>query len=144
MVISSNLNEARRLEEQLLREVARFGYEEADVFAIKLALEEGLVNAIKHGNRYDANKRVHVVSRIDENEAVFVITDEGEGFCPDKVPDPTADENLERPCGRGLMLIRAFMDEVEYNPIGNQVRLVKRRTLRDTKNEKIPSRNRKP
>lgn len=128
MVISSNLNEARRLEEQLLREVARFGYEEADTFAIKLALEEGLVNAIKHGNRYDQKKTVRVESRIDENEAAFTITDEGRGFRLDNVPDPTADENLERPCGRGLMLIRAFMDEVSYNDTGNQVRLVKRRT----------------
>jgi serine/threonine-protein kinase RsbW len=128
MVISSNLNEARRLEEKLLQEVARFGYEEADTFAIKLALEEGLVNAIKHGNKYDRKKTVSVVSRIDENEASFTITDEGSGFHLDDVPDPTADENIERPCGRGLMLIRAFMDEVSYNETGNQVRLVKRRS----------------
>ncbi|MBN1555645.1 MAG: ATP-binding protein [Phycisphaerae bacterium] len=128
MVISSNLNEARRLEEQLLQEVIRYGYAEADAFAIKLALEEGLVNAIKHGNKYDGKKTVRVVSRIDENEAAFTITDEGEGFRLADVPDPTADENLERPCGRGLMLIQAFMDEVSYNETGNQVRLVKRRS----------------
>jgi len=131
MIISSNLTEARRLEEQLLKEVARFGYEEADTFAIKLALEEGLVNAIKHGNKYDRGKTVCVVSRIDENEATFIITDEGPGFHLEEVPDPTADENLERPCGRGLMLIRAFMDEVSYNEAGNQVRLVKRRTRQE-------------
>jgi serine/threonine-protein kinase RsbW len=131
MIISSNLSEARRLEDQLLKEVARFGYEEADTFAIKLALEEGLVNAIKHGNKYDCKKSVCVVSQIDENEATFTITDEGPGFHLDDVPDPTADENLERPCGRGLMLIRAFMDEVSYNETGNQVRLVKRRTRQD-------------
>ncbi|MBN1942483.1 MAG: ATP-binding protein [Phycisphaerae bacterium] len=132
MVISSNLKEARQLEEQLLRDVARFGYEEADAFAIKLALEEGLVNAIKHGNKYDQKKTVRVVSQIDEHEAAFTITDEGAGFRLTDVPDPTADENLERPCGRGLMLIRAFMDEVSYNETGNQVRLVKRRTRLDT------------
>ena len=108
--------------------LCRFGYEEADTFAIKLALEEGLVNAIKHGNKYDKAKTVRVVSEINENEASFTITDEGPGFQINEVPDPTADENLERPCGRGLMLIRAFMDEVSYNDTGNQVRLVKRRT----------------
>lgn len=128
MVISSDLNEARQLEEQLLQKVVRFGYDEADTFAIKLALEEGLVNAIKHGNKYDASKSVKVTCQIDENEASFTIADEGPGFCPKDVPDPTADENIERPCGRGLMLIRAFMDEVSYNKSGNQLRLVKRRS----------------
>lgn len=128
MVISSDLNEARQLEERLLREVARFGYDEADTFAIKLALEEGLVNAIKHGNQYDQTKSVHVTRQIDEYQAVFTITDEGPGFRLAEVPDPTADENIERPCGRGLMLIQAFMDEVEYSKTGNQVRLVKRRS----------------
>ncbi len=71
MVISSDLNEARRLEERLLQEVARFGYEEADTFAIKLALEEGLVNAIKHGNRYDRKKKIPVKPTKDDNRAVF-------------------------------------------------------------------------
>jgi len=128
MVISSDLNEARRLEERLLQEVARFGYEEADTFAIKLALEEGLVNAIKHGNRYDRKKTIRVTHTIDDHRAVFTIADEGKGFCPAAVPDPTSDENLERPCGRGLMLIRAFMDDVSYNEEGNEVRLVKRKS----------------
>ena len=76
---------------------------------------------------------MRVVSQIDENEASFTITDEGPGFHLSEVPDPTADENLERPCGRGLMLIRAFMDEVSYNESGNQVRLVKRRTRQENK-----------
>jgi flagellar hook-associated protein 1 FlgK len=92
-----------------------------------------LVNAIKHGNKYDSKKTVRVVSQIDENEASFIITDEGPGFHLEEVPDPTADENLERPCGRGLMLIRAFMDEVSYNKTGNEVRLVKRRTRQESK-----------
>ena len=128
MVIPSDLNEARQLEERLLEEVARHGYGQGDVFAVKLALEEVLVNAIKHGNKYDSNKSVHVAHEIDEHQAVFTITDEGEGFRPADVPDPTADENLEKPCGRGLMLMRAFMDEVSYNDRGNQVRLMKRKS----------------
>lgn len=127
MVITSDLNEARRLEEQLLEEVVRRGYGEAEVFAIKLALEEVLVNAIKHGNKYDPSKTIQVDHEIDEHRVVITITDEGKGFCPSNVPDPTADENLEKPCGRGLMLMRAFMDEVVYNDRGNQVRLCKRK-----------------
>ncbi len=128
MVIPSDLNEARQLEERLLEEVARHGYGQGDVFAVKLALEEVLINAIKHGNKYDSNKSVNVAHEIDEHQAVFTITDEGEGFRPTDVPDPTADENLEKPCGRGLMLMRAFMDEVSYNDRGNQVRLMKRKS----------------
>ena len=127
MVIPSDLNEARRLEQRLLEEVARRGYGEAEVFAIKLALEEVLINAIKHGNKYDPNKSVRVAHEIDEHRVVFTITDEGEGFRLADVPDPTADENLERPCGRGLMLMQAFMDEVSFNGCGNQVRLLKRK-----------------
>ena len=128
MVIPSDLNEARQLEERLLEEVVRHGYSQGDVFAVKLALEEVLVNAIKHGNKYDSNKSVNVAHEIDEHQAVFTITDEGGGFRPADVPDPTADENLEKPCGRGLMLMRAFMDEVSYNDRGNQVRLMKRKS----------------
>ncbi len=128
MVIPSDLNEARQLEERLLEEVVRHGYSQGDVFAVKLALEEVLVNAIKHGNKYDSNKSVNVAHEIDEHQAVFTITDEGKGFRPADVPDPTADENLEKPCGRGLMLMRAFMDEVSYNDRGNQVRLMKRKS----------------
>jgi serine/threonine-protein kinase RsbW len=129
-VISSDLNEARLLEEELLREVERCGYDEADTFAIKLALEEGLVNAIKHGNRFDRRKAIRVTHDIGQRQAIFTIADEGVGFRPERVPDPTADENLERPCGRGLMLIRAFMDEVSYNEKGNEVRLKKCKSTR--------------
>ncbi len=116
------------MEEQLLEEVARRGYGKAEVFAIRLALEEVLVNAIKHGNKHDPNKSIQVDHEIDENRVVLTITDEGEGFRPADVPDPTADENLEKPCGRGLMLMQAFMDEVVYNNRGNQVRLIKRKS----------------
>lgn len=128
MVITSDLNKARQLEEQLLEEVARRGYSETEIFAIKLALEEVLVNAIKHGNKYDVSKSVRVDHEINEHRVVLTITDEGKGFRPAAVPDPTADENLEKPCGRGLMLMRSFMDEVSYNDRGNQVRLIKRKS----------------
>lgn len=129
MVISSNLDEARALEERLLSEVSELGFSEADKFAIKLALEESLVNAIKHGNKFDQSKQVTVTWDISDKFAKFSITDEGEGFLPEKVPDPTCDENLLRPCGRGLMLMRAYMDEVSYNDPGNQVHMVKSKSF---------------
>ena len=102
------------------------GYSEGDQFAIKLALEEGLNNAIKHGNAYDPAKTVQVTFAVTPQQVDISITDEGQGFDPARVPDPTCDENLEKPCGRGIMLMRAYMDEVHYNPCGNQVRMVKK------------------
>lgn len=124
-VIRSDLTEARELEERLLEEVSRKGFDDGEVFAIKLALEEGLVNAIKHGNRYDTAKTVRVRYDISPARAEFTIIDEGPGFAPTDVPDPTADENLMKPCGRGIMLMRSFMDVVEYNEAGNSIHLVK-------------------
>jgi len=126
MVIASDLEAARQLEAVVLREVVRNGYDGAARFAIKLALEESLNNAIKHGNRHDPKKTVNVRFDIDPERVVITITDEGRGFDPAAVPDPTCDENLEKPCGRGIMLMRAYMDEVTYNQTGNQVHMVKR------------------
>lgn len=126
-VIPSDLNRARQLEESLIQRLSEAGYGESDVFAIKLALEEALVNAIKHGNQYDPDKSVTVTTEITHEQAKFTITDQGSGFTPEDVPDPTADENLMQPCGRGLMLIRSFMDEAEFNETGNELRLLKRR-----------------
>ena len=128
MVIASDWKAARLVEQRLLKEVARHGYSEAAVFAIKLALEEGLTNAIRHGNGGDPTKKVEVSFDVDANRAVITITDQGEGFNPAAVPDPTADENLEKPSGRGIMLMRAYMDEVRYNTRGNQVHILKRNT----------------
>ena len=125
MVIASDLRAARKLEEALLREVSRHGYPEAAAFAIKLALEEGLNNAIKHGNGYDPTKKVEIDFDIDPKRAVITITDQGRGFNPVDVPDPTTDENLEKPCGRGIMLMRAYMDEVRFSQKGNQVYMLK-------------------
>lgn len=125
-VIRSDLTEARDLEERLLEEVRRQGFLDAGVFAVKLALEEGLVNAIKHGNRYAPDKRVRIRYDITPEQAEFTIIDEGEGFRPCDVPDPTSDENIMKPCGRGIMLMRSFMDVVEYNESGNVIHLVKR------------------
>ena len=126
IVIASELAAARAVEEALLREVDACGYDESATFAIKLALEEAINNAIKHGNGFDAKKTVEVTFDVDRRRAEITITDQGRGFDPTGVPDPTADENIEKPCGRGIMLMRAYMDEVRYSSTGNQVHMVKR------------------
>lgn len=120
--IPSDLDEARRLQtsiEDELQNVSRFT--ETEIFAIKLALEEALVNAIKHGNQMDRTKKVHVAYRVTPDRFDIRIVDEGPGFDPEDVPDPTAPENLERPCGRGLLLMRHYMNHIEYLRPGNCV-----------------------
>ena len=124
----TDLPSARRVEKRILDEAARHGYDDSSMFGIRLALEEGLNNAIKHGNRYDPTKAITVCYEVDAGRVAVTIADEGVGFDPCSVPDPTADENLEKPCGRGLMLIRAYMDEVRFNERGNQIHMVKLNT----------------
>lgn len=126
MLIATDLREARKAEGVVMDQVARHAYSEGAAFAIKLALDEGLNNAIRHGNRFDRSKSVELLFEVDTERIVIVITDQGEGFDPLSVPDPTADENLEKPTGRGIMLMHAYMDEVCFNRKGNQVRMVKR------------------
>lgn len=110
---------------QLLAQLEAHGWSEKAVFGIHMAMEEAVMNAIKHGNQSDPNKRVHVEIKLGCDEFYARITDEGSGFDPDDVPDPTADENLEKFSGRGLMLMRNFVDKVQFNPKGNSVELRK-------------------
>jgi serine/threonine-protein kinase RsbW len=126
MLIPSELSAAGQVEERLLKAAERHGYDDSAAFAIRLALEEGLMNAIRHGNRSDPSKDVEIEFDIDRRRAIIVITDQGDGFDPSDLPDPTADENLEKPTGRGIMLMRAYMDDVRFNAKGNQVRLMRR------------------
>jgi serine/threonine-protein kinase RsbW len=128
LVIPSDPVEARRVQELIEHQLRHFKFDERDVFSIRLALEEAIVNAIKHGNQLDRNKKVHISYLVRSEHFEIQITDEGGGFDPRDVPDPTAVENLERPCGRGLMLMRHYMCEVHYNCRGNSVRMKKSRS----------------
>jgi serine/threonine-protein kinase RsbW len=114
--------------EAILGEMAGAGYPRKDLFAVRLALEEALVNAVKHGNRGNPEKEVHVRYGVTEGHVVVEVEDEGSGFDPLAVPDPLADENLDRPCGRGLLLIRTYMTWVRYSPRGNCVTMGKGRS----------------
>ena len=106
------------------------GYAERDVFAVRLALGEAVVNALKHGNAGDPTKEVRVRWRVTAAEVLAEVADEGPGFDPGRVPDPTAPENLERPGGRGLLLMRHYVTHVRYNDRGNAVTLCHRRSGR--------------
>jgi serine/threonine-protein kinase RsbW len=123
--IPSDTAEARRIQDEIEQHLVARRASDQEIFSIRLALEEALVNAIKHGNQMDRSKMVQVSYRFGADRFEVFITDEGTGFDPNDVPDPTAVENLERPCGRGLMLMRHYMTEVAYNDRGNSVTMVK-------------------
>ena len=127
--IPSNSGAGKQVLDELLRQLEHHDWHEQEVFGVHVAVEEALVNAIKHGNRYDPDKSVRVVSHVSPQRVRIEIEDEGQGFDPDTVPDPTQDENLELPSGRGLMLMRAFMNRVEFNAVGNRVVMEKERNL---------------
>ena len=104
------------------------GYSETSRFAVRLALEETISNAFRHGHaKLPEHTPIRVDYRVDDDEVEFTIEDQGPGFNPKSVPDPTLDENLELPGGRGLVLMRAYMTEVQYLGKGNRVRMVYRR-----------------
>lgn len=125
MTIPSESTASRDLQKAILDEVARHPYDEGAVFAIKLALEEGITNAIKHGNKYDPTKHVHVDYTVTPQKFEITIEDEGPGFELNEVPDPTCDENLEKCSGRGILLIGAYMTKVEYSNGGRRLHMVK-------------------
>jgi serine/threonine-protein kinase RsbW len=134
--------EQRRWHEQTVHTTAEIGrvvgdiiaamvaadYPGRDVFGMHQALGEALVNAVVHGNGGDPAKSVRVRYRVTDRRVQAQVEDEGPGFDPEAVPDPTAPENLTRPSGRGLLLMRHFMTWVHHNERGNWVRLCKERS----------------
>jgi len=126
-VLPTSLAEIRGTERDVLMRLRELAYDDDHLFAVRLALEEALVNAMRHGNQFDPNRSVRVSYRISPDRVEIRVVDEGHGFDPSQVPDPTADENLDKPCGRGIMLMRCYMDKVEFSPRGNEVFMVKRR-----------------
>jgi len=116
--------------EGLVTEVAlKAGLEEDERHRLGMAVRESLVNAVVHGNRYDARKKVFLSVSANRERLTVTVGDEGDGFDPSALPDPLAEENLLRQSGRGLLLMQAFVDEFEVRrrePRGTQVLLVKR------------------
>lgn len=131
-VISSDLTEARQLQDLIERQLQQSLYHDKEIFGIRLALEEALVNAIKHGNQMDRGKKVQVRFRILPDRFEACVTDEGPGYNPSDLPDPLAEENLERPSGRGLFLIKHYMTDVVIHPPGNRLAMCKVRAANGT------------
>lgn len=127
LTICSSLHEAKKPEQVIMREVETCGYGEDDAFAIKLALEEAIINAVRHGNRNDHSKRITVRFRVTKEQTIILVRDEGEGFDPGSVPDPTSPDRISLPHGRGIMLMRAYLTSICFRDGGREVCLIKNR-----------------
>jgi serine/threonine-protein kinase RsbW len=125
--IESDVASGHRILDELLTRLQTENWTSREIFGIRLALEEAVVNAIKHGNRLDKNKRVHVLCKSTEDKIWIEISDEGPGFNPKLVPDCTDAAHIDAPNGRGIMLMRNFMSRVDYNQTGNTVVMEKLR-----------------
>ena len=110
----------------LSERMVKMGIVGAEDSEVLIALDEAIVNAIKHGNKCDPRKAVRIVAELSAWGARFTIKDQGPGFARDEVPDPTDPSRLLEPSGRGLLLINHIMDEVCYNKCGNQIQMFKR------------------
>jgi serine/threonine-protein kinase RsbW len=126
-VFASDTKVARQVLDEMLEQLEAQNWQQRDIFAVHLATEEALVNAILHGNGSNTDKRVHFVCRLGGDRIRIEISDEGGGFDPASLPDPTCTDQIHIPCGRGVMLMRAFMSRVEFNERGNHVTMEKDR-----------------
>ncbi len=113
--------------EYLTKRVEKVGVINPESSNLFIALDEAFVNAVKHGNKFDANKTIKISAEVSTKEARFTIEDEGEGFDVSAIPDPTNPENLFKSSGRGVLFIYNIMDEVSYNERGNRLTMIKKR-----------------
>ena len=125
ITIPSIPDEMMRVEDTILPTLSAKGYGERSLFGIRLALEEAVINAIKHGNELDSTKKVTIRFSLDDKKFDVGIEDEGEGFDPDEVPDPWSEEGLLAESGRGVALMRAYMDDVWFEEEGSRVNMRK-------------------
>ncbi len=121
IAVESRLSVTDQICKQILSELEGNGFSQDDIFAVHLAVGEAFLNAVKHGNKMDSAKKVKIDYSVGSDRFEVSITDEGDGFDPESVPDPRVGENLYMPEGRGLLLMRSYMDVVKFNERGNSV-----------------------
>ena len=128
ILLDSTLDSVDSAEAEVLKAAEELGFGEEDLHKIGMAVRESMVNAVVHGNRYNARKKVHLQVYKGADRLVIIVRDEGQGFDLSALPDPLAEENLLRQSGRGLLLIQAFMDELHVGRAeqnGTEVKMVK-------------------
>lgn len=125
VVVESTQSSVVGVSRRIIAELEDNNFSQEDIFAVHLALEEAFLNAMKHGNKMDPKKEIKVDYLVTTDRVEISMMDEGEGFEPKDIPDPRRGENLYKMEGRGLLLMRSYMDVIEYNESGNCVRMVR-------------------
>jgi len=125
--LDSTLDTVNNAERTAVRIAAEAGFEDEEIVKISMAVREAAINAVLHGNAYDPSKKVTLAFERTTRDFVIVVRDQGRGLDPGKIPDPLAPENLLKTTGRGIFLIRSFMDVVEIHPsrTGTELRMIK-------------------
>jgi len=125
--LDSTLETVNNAEETASRMATEAGFDEEEIMKISMAVREAAVNAVLHGNAYDPNKKVTLAFERTPDDLVIVIRDQGKGLDESKIPDPLAPDNLMNTSGRGIFLIRSFMDVVEIHPsqTGTELKMIK-------------------
>ena len=125
--LDSTLDTVDRAEQTASRIASENGFDEDEVMQIAMAVREAAVNAVLHGNAYDPGKKVELEFERTKRDLVITIRDQGKGMDLGSIPDPLAPENLLKTSGRGIFLIRSFMDDVEIHPssTGTEIKLIK-------------------
>lgn len=122
ITIPSNTDEAMKILVRIMSEIEVIGnYDQRQKFGIRLSIEEALMNAIKHGNQNDESKTVTISYEVTNIQTSITIQDQGQGFDPEKIPDPTTPENIEKDSGRGVMLIKHYAEKIEFSDNGRCV-----------------------
>ena len=125
VVLKGIITELRAVCAKIMSLGKTLNYSGDDLFAVHLAMEEAIINAVKHGNKLDASKSVSVEYDVSPERIDISVSDEGRGFDPSHLADPRLGENIYKMGGRGVLLIKSYMDEVEYSRTGNTVRMIK-------------------
>lgn len=125
IIIPSNLKNIKHAVDEILDYLKSIEVEGSVIFDIRLGLEEALINAVKYGNRFNESLTVDVDFTHNGNKVIIAVEDKGNGFDYRNLPDPTREENLLKPKGRGIFLIKHLMDDVEFNRRGNCITMVK-------------------
>lgn len=129
LTLASTLATVDRVEQEAEVFAKQFGFDDDEACNIAMAVREATVNAVVHGNGYSGSKEVSVQFEATDADLIFRVADEGGGFNPDNIPDPLSPENILRGSGRGVFLMRAFMDEVDFRQLspGTELTLTKHR-----------------
>ena len=131
--LDSTLDSVNMVEQTAEQLATKAGFSDEDLHKITMSVREAAVNAVLHGNAYDPGKKITVAYETTPEKLAITISDEGSGMDPESLPDPLAEENLLKTSGRGIFLIRSFMDEVKIRDLhpGTEIVLIKRMSQKE-------------